>query len=72
MDDHLVPHIFAQNNYDLSFAQGYITAKYRLWQMEFETAAAAGCISEIIGAKALDYGSLPASFRNGLWCRTIG
>ena len=55
MDDHLVPHIFAQNDYDLYYAQGYITAKYRLWQMEFETAAAAGRISEIIGAKALDY-----------------
>src|SRR6476659_10136222 len=40
MDDNLVPHIFANNNHDLYFAQGYITATYRLWQMEFETAAA--------------------------------
>src|SRR5436190_18488548 len=43
-DDNLVPHVFANNNHDLYFAQGYITAKYRLWQMEFETAAAAGRI----------------------------
>lgn len=55
MDDNLVPHIFANNNYDLYFAQGYITAKYRLWQMEFQTAAAAGRVSEFIGIKALEY-----------------
>ncbi|HYV94325.1 MAG TPA: penicillin acylase family protein [Chitinophagales bacterium] len=55
MDDNLVPHIFANNNHDLYFAQGYITAKYRLWQMEFQTAAAAGRVSEFIGAKAIEY-----------------
>src|SRR5258706_1018084 len=33
MDDNLVPHIFAKNNYDLYLAQGYITAKHRLLQM---------------------------------------
>lgn len=55
MDDNLVPHIFAKNNHDLFLAQGYIHAKYRLWQMDFQTMAAAGRISEIIGEKALDY-----------------
>src|SRR6185436_6767305 len=55
IDDNLVPHIFAQNNHDLYLAQGYITAKYRLWQMEFETAAAAGRVSEFVGVKALEY-----------------
>lgn len=55
LDDNLVPHIFAKNNHDLFFAQGYIHAKYRLWQMEFQTLAAAGRISEIIGDKALEY-----------------
>ncbi len=54
-DDRLVPHIFAQNDEDLYFAQGYITAQNRLWQMEFQTHAAAGRLSEIVGAKALDY-----------------
>ncbi|MGV3538159.1 MAG: penicillin acylase family protein [Rufibacter sp.] len=44
-----VPHIFAQNDHDLYFAQGYLTAKDRLWQMEFMTRAAAGRLSEIIG-----------------------
>lgn len=43
-----IPHIFAQNDHDLYFAQGYVTAKDRLWQMEFQTHAAAGRLSEII------------------------
>lgn len=43
-----IPHIFAQNEHDLYFAQGYVTARDRLWQMEFQTHAAAGRLSEII------------------------
>jgi len=50
-----IPHIFAQNDEDLYFAQGYITAVDRLWQMEFQTHAAAGRVSEILGSVALDY-----------------
>ncbi|MBC3540724.1 penicillin acylase family protein [Rufibacter sediminis] len=49
-----VPHIFAQNDHDLYYAQGYLTAKDRLWQMEFMTHAAAGRLSEIIGDRALE------------------
>ncbi len=48
-DDNLVPHIFAQNNHDLYYAQGYVTAMHRLWQMELQTHFAAGRVSEIIG-----------------------
>lgn len=54
-DSLLIPHVFAKNNDDLYLAQGYITAANRLWQMEFQTHAAAGRISEIIGDAALDY-----------------
>ena len=54
-DHQLIPHIFAQNDLDLYRAQGYITAKHRLWQMEFQTHAAAGRLSEIIGVDALNY-----------------
>ncbi|MFN8886218.1 MAG: penicillin acylase family protein, partial [Cyclobacteriaceae bacterium] len=50
-----IPHIYAANEEDLFRAQGYITAKNRLWQMEFQTHAAAGRISEIIGKVALDF-----------------
>ncbi len=38
-DAQLIPHVFAQNENDLYRAQGYITAKHRLWQMEFQTYA---------------------------------
>jgi penicillin amidase len=55
LDDRLVPHIFAANETDAYYLQGYIHAKFRLWQMEFQTYAAAGRISELIGPKALNY-----------------
>jgi penicillin amidase len=54
-DERLIPHVFAQNENDAYFVQGYLHAKFRLWQMEFQTRAAAGRLSEIIGPKALDY-----------------
>ena len=54
-DAQLIPHVFAQNELDLYRAQGYLTAKHRLWQMEFQTYAAAGRLSEIIGEGALNY-----------------
>ena len=54
-DELLIPHVFANNQEDLYRTQGYLTAKHRLWQMEFQTFAAAGRISEIIGANALEY-----------------
>jgi penicillin amidase len=53
-DTRMVPHIFAKNDADLYFMQGYITAKFRLWQMEIQTHNAAGRVSEIAGEKALD------------------
>ncbi|RJE74567.1 penicillin acylase family protein [Reichenbachiella sp. MSK19-1] len=54
-DEQVIPHIFAKNDYDLYFAQGYITAYHRLWQMEFQVMATEGRISEIIGEKAIDF-----------------
>jgi penicillin amidase len=54
-DERLVPHIYADNQEDAVFVQGYLHAKFRLWQMEFQTHAAAGRISEIVGDVALDY-----------------
>lgn len=53
-DETGVPHIFAQNDHDLYLAQGYVTAKDRLWQMEFQTHFAAGRLTEIVGEKALE------------------
>ncbi len=54
-DKRRVPHIFAENEHDLYFAQGYITALDRLWQMEFQTHATAGRLSEIVGARAVEF-----------------
>ena len=53
-DENLIPHIFADNENDLYRVQGYITAKHRLWQMEFQTMSAAGRISEIVGPIAIE------------------
>ncbi|MFN2458635.1 MAG: penicillin acylase family protein [Chitinophagaceae bacterium] len=49
MDERLVPHVFAEHDEDAYFIQGFLHAKFRLWQMEFQTMAAAGRISEILG-----------------------
>ncbi|MEN5057168.1 penicillin acylase family protein [Sphingobacterium kitahiroshimense] len=46
-DDRRVPHIYAKNANDIYFAQGYVTASLRLWQMDFFTYATAGRMSEI-------------------------
>ncbi len=54
-DERLVPHIFAEQENDAYFVQGYLHAKFRLWQMELQTYAAAGRASEIIGEKAIGH-----------------
>jgi penicillin G amidase len=54
-DAEMIPHVFAQNESDLYKAQGYLTAKHRLWQLEFQTHASAGRLSEIFGEKALNH-----------------
>lgn len=54
-DDRLVPHIFAEQENDAYFVQGFLHAKFRLWQMELQTFAAGGRASEILGAKGLEH-----------------
>ncbi|MEI8075684.1 MAG: penicillin acylase family protein [Bacteroidota bacterium] len=53
IDERLVPHIYAQTDLDAYYVQGYIHAKFRLWQMEFQTYVAAGRLSEIVGPDRL-------------------
>jgi len=53
LDDRLVPHIYADHDEDAYFVQGYLHAKYRLWQMDFQTRVASGRLSEIAGADKL-------------------
>ncbi len=54
-DERLVPHVFAEGEEDAYFIQGYLHAKFRLWQMEFGARAAAGRISEILGEGPLQW-----------------
>jgi penicillin G amidase len=48
-DAHGVPTIEADSLEDLFFAQGYVTAQDRLWQMDAVRRAAAGELAEILG-----------------------
>lgn len=52
-DSLMVPHIVAQNDEDAYFMQGYLTAYFRLWQMDMVTRAAGGRLSEVVGEIAL-------------------
>ena len=45
-----VPHIYAQNQHDLFYAQGYVQASDRLYQMEIWKRAGQGRLAEILGA----------------------
>ncbi len=49
-----VPHIYAQNSHDLFFAQGYVHAQDRFWQMEFWRRIGSGRLAEILGEDALE------------------
>src|SRR5689334_24742059 len=49
-----VPHIYAENSGDLFFAQGWIAASDRLWQMEMWRRAGEGRLSEVLGEKAIE------------------
>lgn len=49
-----VPYIEAGNDDDLYFAQGYVTASDRLWQMDLMRRTARGELSEIFGKAALE------------------
>lgn len=55
LDERLVPHLFARNDEDLYAAQGYIHARFRLFQMDLQTRAAAGRASEFAGSVAIDF-----------------
>jgi penicillin amidase len=48
-----IPHIYASNKLDVIFAQGYIHAQERLWQMDFNRRLVAGRLSEILGKEAI-------------------
>jgi len=53
-----VPHIRANSMDDLVFAQGFVTAQDRLWQMDLLRRHAAGELAAVLGPNALGYDRL--------------
>ena len=53
-DERGIPYIEATNDEDLYFAQGYVTASDRLWQMDLMRRTARGELAEVLGTLALD------------------
>src|SRR5260370_12757433 len=62
-DRYGIPHIYASNEDDLYFAQGYVHAQDRLWQMELNRRIGAGRLSEIFG---------PITLETDRFCRRLG
>jgi penicillin amidase len=52
-DSHGIPHSRAASLHDAFFAQGFVHAQDRLWQMEYDRRRACGRWAEIAGAAAL-------------------
>ena len=57
-DAHGVPHIRASSMDDLVFAQGFVTAQDRLWQMDLLRRHAAGELAAILGRSMLEHDRL--------------
>jgi penicillin G amidase len=54
-DRHAIPHIEAESFLDATFAQGFLHAQDRLWQMEFQRRLGAGRLSEVVGPATLSF-----------------
>lgn len=67
-DQYGINHIYAQNQHDLFFAQGYMAAKDRLFQFEIWRRQATGTVAEILGERELkrDIGTRLFMFRGDM------
>ena len=63
-----INHIYAQNQHDLFFAQGYAAAKDRLFQFEIWRRQATGTVAELLGPRELkrDIGTRLFKYRGNL------
>ena len=52
-DAYKVPTVEAQNEHDAIFMQGYLHAKNRLFQMDFQRRLFSGRVSELVGSSGL-------------------
>ncbi|GAB4540654.1 MAG: penicillin acylase family protein [Pleurocapsa sp.] len=53
-DEFGIPHINATNLQDAIFAQGYVQAQDRFWQMEYQRRLSTGTLSEILGEETVE------------------
>ena len=53
-DEYGIPQIYADNAEDLFFAQGFVQAQDRFFQMDFRRHVASGRLSELFGEQTLD------------------
>ncbi len=53
-----VPQVFAESEHDLFFAQGYVHAQDRFFQMELQRRAGHGRLSELLGKRSLEFDRL--------------
>src|SRR5690349_1587616 len=58
-----VPHIYARTQHDVFFAQGFVAAQDRLWQMDIWRRTAEGRLAEVLGAPAVERDRLARLFR---------
>lgn len=67
-DEWGINHIYAENQHDLFFAQGYAAAKDRLFQFEIWRRQASGTVAEILGERELqrDIGTRLFKYRGDL------
>jgi penicillin amidase len=54
-DDRRVPHVFAASREDAAAAMGYVMARDRLFQLEMQTRATEGTLSEVLGSRVLGF-----------------
>jgi penicillin amidase len=62
-DEWGVPHIYARDMEDLFFAQGFVVAQDRLWQMELWRRTGEGRVAELVGAAGLPHDRLIRRFK---------
>lgn len=63
-----IPHIYARNEHDLFFAQGYSSARDRAFQFEMWRRQATGTMAEVLGAREItrDHGARLFRYRGSL------
>jgi penicillin amidase len=77
-DEHGIPHIYARNARDLFFAEGYIHAEERLFQMDMARRACRGRLAEVLGDDLIPWRESTIQFQGltvpdlDLFFRTFG